>query len=105
MPGDPRLLTKDYEPGPAKVMLPKEGGVERVIEPHKTYRVPRAGKTVLLRVQKVGSDTLTVKDMQTGKVSTISKSGFQAKLNRGEIYVSADLHPLTNVLKKLVDKT
>lgn len=35
---DPRLPKEKYEPGPAKIMLPKEGGVERLIEPYKTYR-------------------------------------------------------------------
>lgn len=86
---------------PNKIMLPKEGSAPRQIEPMRTYRVPQAGETMLLRVKKVGNDTLTVENMQTGKVSNISRQTFQNGLNNGSIYVSSRL---VGALVKLVLK-
>lgn len=67
-------------------------GVKRLIEVNKTYRFPReGGGTDLYRVRSVDGDTLLIEDMSTKKTRRTSRSGFQKKLNEGEIYVSADL--------------
>jgi hypothetical protein len=95
MPRPDDLKSPPYYSGPKKV----ERGTSRLIEPYKTYRVPRGGKTTLLRIQKVGTDTLTVKDMQTDKISTISRQSFQNDLDNGRIYVSSSL---ISTLQKLI---
>ena len=66
-----------------------ERGVERLIEPYKTYRIQKDGKTTLLKIKEVGSTTLTVQDMATHKTSKMNKATFQNDLNNGRIYVSS----------------
>ena len=68
-----------------------ERGVERLIEPYKTYRIQKDGKTTLLKIKEVGSTTLTVQDMATNKTSKMNKATFQNDLNNGRIYVSSKL--------------
>lgn len=67
-------------------------GVTRVIEVNRTYRCPKeGGGTDLYRVRSIGGDSLVVEDMKTGKTRTVNRAGFQKKLDKGEIYVSAAL--------------
>jgi len=68
-----------------------ERGVERLIEPNRTYRIQKDGYTTLLRVTEVGTTTVTLKDMSTGKVSKMNRSTFQNDLNQGKIYVSSSV--------------
>lgn len=66
-----------------------ERGVERLIEPYKTYRIQKDGKTTLLKIKEVGSTTLSVEDMATHKTFKINKATFQNDLDNGRIYVSS----------------
>ena len=67
--------------------------MQRIIETKKTYRIPHAGKTALLRVHTLKEDTLSVEDLKTGRHFSMKRSAFQRGLDEGTIYVSASNNP------------
>lgn len=62
---------------------------KRLIEKNRTYRIPSEEGTTLLRVTQIGSETITLEDLATGKTRTMDRGSFQADLDAGKIYVSA----------------
>lgn len=63
--------------------------MQRMIELKKTYRIPYEGKTTLLKVLKIGDDKISIQDLKSGRVFSVSRASFQRGIDEGTIYVSA----------------
>lgn len=75
---------------------------KRLIEKNRTYRIPSDNGTTLLKVTQIGSGTITLEDLTTGKTKTMDRGSFQADLDAGKIYVSASKEKLIAALEIMV---
>ena len=69
---------------------------QRQIEVNKVYRVREGDVWRLYEVTKLTDNSISLKDMKSGKSWSPSKSTFRKKLNDGEIYVTSEIRDVSN---------